>query len=117
MIYGRSALLFLATCFLYGGLSRGSALECCPTDRGHSAINGHSGASIVWSHSARPGGRAAVSRFIPWKNRIKSVLPETNDKVIDERDLGPAILPGEHVDRGTLPLAICPSPAFPHLRC
>ena len=49
---------------------------------------------------ARPVGRAAISQFSPWKNRIKTVLGETNDKIVEERDLGPAVLPGRASSSG-----------------
>ena len=86
----------------------------------HRAYPGQSvlaGPSVNWAHLARPLGRSAVSRFTPWKNRIKSVLEEPNDKLIEERDLGPVVLPGQRFILGTYDLDICTLPTFPHLRC
>jgi hypothetical protein len=117
MIRGRLALLMLATCTLLGGTSHGSQIERDSADPMHIAIDGHPGSSIVWPHMARPVGQAALSRFTPWKTRIKSVLGESNHEIIEERDFGPAIEPGQHFSLGTLQLVICPPTTFPPLRC
>jgi hypothetical protein len=116
MVRGRLALLMVATCILLGGGSHESQSEGDPTDRTHSAIDMHRGPSIVWSLLARPVGRGVVTRFTPRKTRLKSVLGETNHEIIEERDLGPAIVPGQQFILRTLQSVICPPTTFPPLR-
>jgi hypothetical protein len=117
MFCGRSALMMLATCTLFGCASCGSQFEHPPADRLHSTNVDHSEPSSVWPHIVQPGSRPAISCFTPWKSRIKSVLEETDPKVIEERDLGPVIVPGHRLILGTFLCAVCPLPTFPPLRC
>ena len=58
-----------------------------------------------------------LSQFTPCKTRIKIVLGETYQKVVEERDLGPAILPGQIIAPATVELVSCATSQRPPLRC
>jgi hypothetical protein len=117
MVCGRSALLMLTACVLLGTASRGSAIERDPAQHTRLAMERHSGNASVLPHLARPSSGRAVSRFTPWKSRVKSVLEETNDKTVEVRDLGPVILPVKRSIAATFELLTRRLPTFPHLRC
>jgi hypothetical protein len=117
MFCGRPALLMLASCILLSGAWCASQTGRFPAVRTHSAIETPSGLSSVCQCATRPGNGTVISRFTVWKSRIKSVLEESNPKIIDERDLGPAIVPGQCFVLGTLLSVICTLPTFPPLRC
>ena len=60
--------------------------------------------------------RSTFSPFVPWKSRSKIVLEETNHKVVDECDLGPAI-PLRLLSSVPIELASCHVITRPPLRC
>jgi hypothetical protein len=49
--------------------------------------------AILPSNSPRP---SSISPFSAWRYRLKSVLPETDSRIIQEADLGPVPLPEPH---------------------
>ena len=73
--------------------------------------------SIMGAHSSRTPCRAALSRFSPWRNRIKSVLPETYREINDESDFGSAILLDQVVTFMVAERASCHHDMRPPLRC
>ncbi len=117
MICGRSAVLTLIIYMLLGAPSRGAQISDDPAGRGRSHFAMHSGALTGWSDSPQQSRGATLSQFTPWKTRIKSVLEETKHRVIDECDLGPAMLSGQFFASRTDELPSCPLPIRPPLRC
>ena len=117
MMCGRTALLMLAACVLFKGAPSASQTSRFPADRTHSVIVARSEPSSVCQCVGRPASGAVFSRFTPWKSRIKSVLEESNPKIIEEHDLGPAIVPSRCFILGTFLSVSCTLSIFPPLRC
>jgi hypothetical protein len=80
-------------------------------------IVGHAGSSIDRILVSRPWRRSTFSPFIPWKSRSKIVLEESNPKIVDECDLGPAIPPLRFLTSVPIELAQRHLVARPPLRC
>jgi hypothetical protein len=117
MICGRSAMLMLIACIMLGASSHGSRITSNPAERVQYQMTAHAGTSTVWLQSPRLPRGATLSHFTPWKTRIKSVLEETKPRVIEECDLGPAILSGRFFSSATVELVRCPLPTYLPLRC
>jgi hypothetical protein len=117
MICGRSAILVLFACMLHSAPSPGSQITVKPVDRVQSLMTGHSGTATVWHAAPRPTRGAIFSPFTPWKSRIKCVLIETHERIIEELDFGPAILPAQLFTPATGDLVSCALPTRPPLRC
>jgi hypothetical protein len=113
----RSAILMLIACMLLGAPSHGSQVAGYPANRVYSLITGHVGASMVPPSSHQPARGATLSQFSPWKTRLKTVLEETKQRIIEERDLGLAIQSGHLFSSATVDLVCCPLPTRPPLRC
>jgi hypothetical protein len=117
MTWARSALLMLIACMLLGPSSRGSEHTGYPADRAHSLMTGGSEALVGWLDVHSPSRRVTLSQFTPWKTRIKSVLEETKQRVIEEFDLGPIILSGQLFTSGSVDRTFCLLPTRLPLRC
>jgi len=113
----RSAILMLIAGFLLGAPSRGSETASVRSDPILSRTVQSEKSAVVSGHSPLPARRATVSAFTPWKTRIKSVLGETYQRVIDETDFGPAIPPGQLLTSVMFELASRPVSMRPPLRC
>jgi hypothetical protein len=70
-----------------------------------------------WVIATCPSRQLTISRYAPWRSRLKSVLEETDENVVDERDLGPADVPDRLIGAVTIELRSCPPSVFPPLRC
>jgi hypothetical protein len=117
MICGRLALLMVTTYVACGVTSRASQPESNAADRGDYSVEADGRASIGLPQLARTADKAGISRFALWKKRIKGVLADSDDHVVDERDLGPAILPGHGFLLRTLEPVKSSLPTFAPLRC
>jgi hypothetical protein len=117
MICGRLALLVITTYVACGVTSRSSQPESNAADRGDYSVEADGRASIGLPQLARTADKAGISRFALWKKRIKGVLADSDDRVVDERDLGPAILPGHGFLLRALEPVKSPLPTFAPLRC
>lgn len=117
MIDSRSAVLALIACILLGASSHGSTITANPVDRGSSLAARDSALHTSVLHASVPARAATLLRFIPWKTRIKSVLAETYQRIVDEGELGVAILPGQVFSPATLELVSCPLAVRSPLRC
>jgi hypothetical protein len=117
VLCGRSAMLVLIACTLLGASSRASQITDDSTERVHSVITGRTGTLMIWPDSSRPCRGATLSQFTPWKTRLKSVLEETKQRIVEECDLGPALISGHIFTSGTVELLSCPLPTRPPLRC
>ena len=72
-------------------LSRGSQLTSVRAGAMHGRVIIETSPSIGWYALYRPCRRPTIAQFIPWKARVKSMLEETIQEVVDECDLGPAV--------------------------
>ena len=94
MIRGRSAILMLITSVLLSADSQGAEMSDTPSHAVHAGFCTLAGSSTGWVASFRLTRRGAtLSQFVPWKNRVKSVIEGRVHEVVDECDLGPAIVP------------------------
>ena len=73
--------------------------------------------SVDWQVLAPAPPDATLAQFAPWRARIKSVLGDTDHKMICESDLGPALVPRLLIDLTLLPLTSCRLPIIVPLRC
>jgi hypothetical protein len=117
MICGRSATLMLVASALLGGTSRGSETANLPTERAAYLTAGHLESSTILPHFRLPTRGSTLSHFTPWKTRIKSVLGESYERIVDEGSLGLAILPQRLVTSATIEFGSSPLPFRPPLRC
>ena len=117
MIDSRSAMLVLIACILVGAPSSGSTISDHSNDRAASRTTANLASYACGLHSSLPARPATLSRFTPWRTRIKSVLAETYQRIIDEGDLGVAILPGHLCSFATRELVSRPLPIRSPLRC
>jgi len=117
MICGRSAILMLMACISLGAHTRGSQSPESSADPIHAVIAGHTGLSIDWPHSPRLAHGATLSRFTPWRNRLKTVLQETAPKLFEECDFGFAVLPYRLIISAAVERVSCPLATRAPLRC
>lgn len=84
--------------------SHGTALSSAPA-RARAGLFACAGSSIGWVTSCRPSRRATtLSQFVPWKNRVKSVIEGRVHEIVDECDLGPAIVPERLISSASVAL-------------
>ena len=114
---GRSAILMLIASAVLGAPSHGSDVTGDPADRVHSLTTGHSVAMTAWLRSPWQSHGPSLSQFTRWKTRIKSVLEETEQRVVEECDFGPATLCGQFFTSTAVHLLSCPLCTRPPLRC
>ena len=117
MRFGRLAVLTLIACISPLAPSHGSEVTDTRADRCPWLTSGNRDQSIVWVHFSPPVRGATLSPFTPWKTRIKSVLVESYERVIEQGDLGPAVVPGQLFASATSRLVSCPVRTRPPLRC
>lgn len=72
------------------------------------------GAPLPTSGPSRP---ASLAQFSPWRYRLKSVLEETDSRIIEEADLGPAPSPSRLIRFLPIECLTCRPLATPPLRC
>jgi hypothetical protein len=114
---GRLAMLMLITGILLCAPTRGSQSSGAPAGKTLTLITEHTGSSVDSIIVSRPYRGATCSQFIPWRRRLKTILEETNEKVVEECDLGPAIPPDRFINSAPIQLASCPLATPPPLRC
>ena len=118
MIRSRSAILMLITCALLSGHSRGSQVTDVPAKPIDAGFSSSTSPSMGWLASFRLSRRATtLSQFVPWKNRVKSVIEGRVHEVVDECDLGPAILPDRLNSTARVVMAGPPILMLPPFRC
>jgi hypothetical protein len=113
----RPAVLMLIAGVVLGAPSRGSETASFRADQILSRTVRSEKSSVILRHAPLPARRATLSAFTPWKTRIKSVLAETYQRVIDETDFGPAIPPGQILASTSFDLTSRPVSIRTPLRC
>ena len=117
MSCSRSAMLMVAAFIMVGTPARSTPSSDAPVGRSIPVISGHTASSIDGILLSRPFRRSTFSPFTPWKSRLKIVLEETNEKIVDECDLGPAVPPLRFLTSVPVELASCHVLTQPPLRC
>jgi hypothetical protein len=110
-------MLMVAAFIMIGTSGRSTQGSDAPVGQSSPLLNGHTASSIDGILSSRPWRTSTFSPFIPWKSRSKIVLEETNQKIVDECDLGPAIPPLGLLTSVPVELALCHVLTRPPLRC
>ena len=108
MTCSRSAILMLTACIVLAAAAHTSQSTESPADKTQLFVSGHTGISIVGPHSSLLPRGATLSRFTPWRTRLKSVLPETDPKIVEECDCGSAFLPDRPITSALGEPASCP---------
>jgi len=88
-----------------------------PVDRTHPQITQRTASLVGWMLLTPPVREATLSQFVPWKSRSKIVLEETNQKTVEEHDLGLAVPPDRLMAIAPIELASSPHSIHPPLRC
>jgi hypothetical protein len=118
MIRSRSAILMLITCALLSGHSRGSQVSDVSAKPIHAGLSSSTSPSMGWLASFRLSRRATtLSQFVPWKNRVKSVIEGRVHEGVDECDLGPAVVPARRNTTARFVTVDPPILMLPPLRC
>jgi hypothetical protein len=110
-------MLMVAAILLIGAPRQSTHISDDVVRQANLVITGLTASSIDGIDLSRPVRRSTFSPFVPWKSRSKIVLGETNQKVVDECDLGPAIPPLRLVTSVPIELAACHVLTSPPLRC
>ena len=110
-------MLMVAAFIMVGTSGRSTQGSDAPVGQSSPLINGHTTLSFDGILLSRPWRRSTFSTFIPWKSRSKIVLEETNQKIVDECDLGPAIPPLGLLTSIPVELVPCRVLTRPPLRC
>ena len=118
MIRSRSAIIMLIACLLLVPHSRGSQSSVTGDRLVGAGASSYISSSLGWLACHRLPRRAAtLSRFVPWKSRVKSVIEERVHEVADECDLGPAVPPDRHICPARVTVVAPPKLKLPPLRC
>ncbi len=73
--------------------------------------------SIALISLARQPRPSSVAPFAPWRSRLKSVLEETNHRVVDDVEIGFVLPPGPGSRSPSVELNDHCLPTAPRLRC
>lgn len=109
----------LALAVLVAGLLLASAMPSVQRVQGHPKKNLNpvvqsARRRALASLAPRP---IAVTQFLPWRRRLKTVLHDTHPRVIEEMDLGPVTLPLHFVGFGPAVRPLCQRLSSIPLRC
>ena len=117
MICRRSAIPMLITVTLLAAPTRGSQPAETLAFPNHALISRHVRLPIAEAYTSRSSHRTTLSRFAPWRYRLKSVLPETNPERTEESEVGFAVLPDNLISSISLDPAPCHIATRAPLRC
>jgi hypothetical protein len=118
MICSGSANMLLITCVLFVPHSWGSSVSAAPAKPAVAVVSSSVAPGTGRLTGQRLPRRAATfSQFVPWRNRVKSVIEERVYEVVDECDLGPAIPPDRSITSVRIISAERLILVFPPLRC
>ena len=93
MFHYRSAVLMLIGFIPVAETSRASQSAESPACAIHASVAGQSKPSIASSPTVFLSRGATLSRYKPWRKRLKSVLQETNLKIFEECDFRFTVIP------------------------
>jgi len=104
MIAGRLAITMLVGWIFLSPVGHTSQPSKPDAARSGTVTLCQSGFSVDSHFLTRAARPATLGAFTPWRARLKSVLGETDHKIIVESDLGPALLPSRLIGVALLPL-------------
>jgi hypothetical protein len=116
MCFDRSAVLIAGLLFAPSVLASDHSVGRL-VDRAHQAATVQFGSTPGWFVQSEPARNAGLLPFIPRKIRPKIVLGETNYKLVDEHDLGPAVPPDRQIASLPVELSFRSLATSPPLRC
>ena len=96
MLVGRTAMLILVGCLFLSPAPHGAVAVDSPATGAIALASQQLGLSIR-RFPAQPAQATRFVQFVRWRARPKIVLGETVKDVIEEVDLGPALMPGRHI--------------------
>src|SRR5262245_9310716 len=114
----RSAMVILVACIFITPAARPSHI---PESAPKTVIQVHSigepKSLIGGLPLSRPCPSTSLATFTPWRHRLKTVLEETDPRIIEESDLGPAIPPSQLIPFLPFELVSARHLITPPLRC
>jgi hypothetical protein len=113
----RTAAVPLMALILLCSLARGRRPLDARSAGDHGAAILQDDSSSVLIPLARLSAPSSVIPFARWGSRLKSVLEETIQEVVDECDFGPVALPTQHSRTTSVDLSSHPLPTAAPLRC
>ena len=117
MFATRSAIMLLVGCIFGSPFGHGSQSTEPGAAHAGAHMVCHTGACVEQQLLSRATGHTSLARFTPWKARLKSVLGETNEKFVDESDLGPVLVPSRLIGSTPTPSISSHLPIILPLRC
>jgi hypothetical protein len=119
MLSARTALVLLATGILLGGCAGGTQVgeprSRAPVDVQSSSVPALLMGKAVLAPPLRQA--TAIVKLKPWRYRLKTVLDQTDHRVIEETDLGPTPLPSRLHSHSSLELVDRHRSVCTPLRC
>jgi hypothetical protein len=117
MLVTRSAIVLLVGCIFLSPATHVSPSSKPVANHTVDRMVCHSGASDHGQLIIRASGPMTPLRFTRWRPRPKIVLGETDQKVVDESDLGHVLIPSPHTCSGPTPSISPYLPVILPLRC
>lgn len=117
MNYRRSAASMLISFILLGAASHDCKAVQLRADSMAPRGTADAKSVAISLHSPIASRGATLSPFTQWKSRIKIVLVETYERIIEESEFGLVIPPAQLFVASTSELVSCPLPIRPPLRC
>jgi hypothetical protein len=117
MSCGRSAISALFACMLFAAPTRGKESTDTAVERIQPSNSEHRELSISCSHCSQLARGASLSRFTPWRNRLKIVLKETDPKINELSSFESAILPDRFINSAVVERVSCRPATRSPLRC
>jgi hypothetical protein len=89
----------------------------CLSQAEHGAARVRVDSSVALIPLAHLSRSSSVAPFAPWRNRLKSVLEETSQKVVDQLDVGPVVVPAERSRSASIEMIGKRLSTAPPMRC
>jgi hypothetical protein len=82
-----------------------------------SSVAQRADSTIAQTTATRLPRPVSIASFAPWRSRLKSVLEDSNHRIVDDLAFGPAVLPSQTSQTTSLEVIDHRPPAAPRLRC
>jgi len=110
----RSAILVLMAGFLLATVATGARESKVRSKLDPIHVAGATAKRVLSLSASRP---VSISIQSPWRSRLKSMLDETDPRVVEESDLGPVLVPIQTIFFRSNGLGPFLRPATLQLRC
>jgi hypothetical protein len=117
MSAARTAAVSLMALILLSSPTSRPRQSDAPSRGDHGAAMLRADSSIALIPLASLPRPSSIAPFAPWRSRLKSVLEETSQRVVDQFDLGPVVLPIELSRSPSVEMIDHHLPMAPPLRC